>query len=278
MPRVLLLLPTADYRAEDFLAAARRSASRWWSASDRRQTLRSDGRPALGSTCAGPTGPPTRSSSSRATAPLDAVVAVDDGGVVAAAIAARRGSACRHNPPDAVAPARATRLAHAAGARGGRGPPARASPRSPTRRATWPPSGSRPSLKPVGLVGEPRRHPRRRRRAARARPSAGSARSWRRRRRPGGAAARSRSTCPASRSPSRGCCATASSRCSRSSTSPIRSRARTSRRRSTSRRRACRPTRCAAVEAARRDGGAARSGCARGRCTPSCGSTATRCG
>ena len=93
-----------------------------------------------------------------------------------------------------------------------------------------------------------------------------------------GPARSSRSTCRASRSrskASRG--ATTASRCSRCSTSPTRSSGRTSRRRSTSRRRGS-PTRsshgCRTSRRSRRVPSASPTG----RCTPSCASTAPRCG
>ena len=63
MPRALLILPTAGYRTEDFLAAASALDVEVVVATDRRQTIGDAVRIDL----AGPTGRPTRSSSSRAT-------------------------------------------------------------------------------------------------------------------------------------------------------------------------------------------------------------------
>ena len=165
---------------------------------------------------------------------VDAVVAVDDRGVVVAAEAGAR-LGFPHSPPDAVAATRdkpEMRRRLAAGEvpqprfgttrRGGRLPLRREADRAfrqPGRHPLQHPGGARRRPGPDRrILGRPDRS--------------------------------SRSTCPASRSRSRGCCATARSRCSRSSTSPTRSRARTSRRRSTSRRRACRRATLALVAAA----------------------------
>ncbi|HEY8492226.1 MAG TPA: ATP-grasp domain-containing protein [Dehalococcoidia bacterium] len=106
MPRVLLVLPSTTYRASDFLAAARRLGVEVVVASDQRQVLESlvpgrslavdlnDAEAAAGAMAA----------FARAH-PVDAVVAVDDGGTLAAALAAER-LGLPHNPVEAV---RATR-------------------------------------------------------------------------------------------------------------------------------------------------------------------------
>ncbi len=106
MPRILLLLPTSTYRATDFVTAAARVGAEVVIGSERRQAL------------AGPMGdravvvPLAHHDASvdaivalHRRAPLDAVVAVDDQGVVIAASAAQR-LGLRHNPPDAVAATR----------------------------------------------------------------------------------------------------------------------------------------------------------------------------
>ena len=164
--------------------------------------------------------------------PVDAVVAVDDQGVLVAATAAR---AARPPPQPARrgGGAPATRRAMRRALGGGEVPQPRvrgrrrrerlARRRLPVRRE----AGRRcPASQGVIRADDPAAA--RRGRAAGPRRSRATGRSS------------SRSTSPASRSRSRACSATARSRCSRSSTSPTRSTARTSRRRSTSRRRASR--------------------------------------
>jgi biotin carboxylase len=106
MPRVLLLLPTATYRAEDFLSAAAAVGADVVIASDRRQALHG----AMGDRALRvDLHRPERAAAaivelSRSVA-LDAVVAVDDGGVMAAALASER-LGFPHNPPSAVAATR----------------------------------------------------------------------------------------------------------------------------------------------------------------------------
>ncbi len=106
MARVLLLVPTATYRVADFLEAARAlgvdvviggdQAHAWPDLMGRRsvQVPLDDPEAAADAIVA-----------HDAVAPLDAVVAVDDRGAVAAAVAARR-LGLRHNHPDAVAATR----------------------------------------------------------------------------------------------------------------------------------------------------------------------------
>lgn len=106
MPRVLLLLPTATYRAQDFLAAAESLGAEIVVASDRRQALAGlMGDRALRVDLRHPDDAADTIVAAAARTPLDAVVAVDDQGVLVAALAgARLGIA--HNPPEAVAATR----------------------------------------------------------------------------------------------------------------------------------------------------------------------------
>jgi biotin carboxylase len=104
--RVLLLLPTATYRAEDFLAAAAALGVDVVVGSDRRQALQGVmGDHGLRIDLRRPDRAADAIVELAGRTPLDAVVAVDDGGVVAAALAAER-LGLAHNPPGA---ARATR-------------------------------------------------------------------------------------------------------------------------------------------------------------------------
>jgi biotin carboxylase len=106
VPRVLLLLPTATYRAEDFLAAAGAIGAEVVVASDRRQALhRSMGDRALAVDLRRPQRAADAIAELAVRTPLDAVVAVDDGGVVAAALASER-LGLPHNPPAAAAATR----------------------------------------------------------------------------------------------------------------------------------------------------------------------------
>lgn len=106
MPRVLLLLPTATYRAPDFLAAAESLGAEIVVASERRQALAGlMGDRALRVDLRHPDDAADAIVAAAARTPLDAVVAVDDQGVLVAALAgARLGIA--HNPPEAVAATR----------------------------------------------------------------------------------------------------------------------------------------------------------------------------
>jgi biotin carboxylase len=106
MPRVLLLLPTATYRAEDFLAAAETLGAEVVVASDRRQALHGAmGDRALRIDLRRPERAATAIVELAGRVGLDAVVAVDDGGVLAAALASER-LGLAHNPPSAVAATR----------------------------------------------------------------------------------------------------------------------------------------------------------------------------
>lgn len=106
MARILLLLPTSTYRATDFLRAAAEIGAEVVVASERRQALSPlMGHRALMVPLRRPQVAADRIVALAEQAPLDAVVAVDDQGVlVAAEAAARLGLA--HNPPDAVAATR----------------------------------------------------------------------------------------------------------------------------------------------------------------------------
>jgi biotin carboxylase len=106
MPRVLLLLPTATYRAEDFLAAASAVGAEVVVASDRRQALAGAmGDRALRIDLRRPERAADAVVALAGRSPLDAVVAVDDGGVAVAALASER-LGLPHNPPAAVAATR----------------------------------------------------------------------------------------------------------------------------------------------------------------------------
>jgi biotin carboxylase len=120
--RILLLLPSGTYKAPDFLAAAARLDAEVVVASDTAQTLaEAMGDRALVVDPADPDASVTAITTLAGRRPLDAVVAVDDQGVLIAALAAEKlGLAA--NPPDAVARTRnkaAMRTALAAGAAGG---------------------------------------------------------------------------------------------------------------------------------------------------------------
>ncbi|MBA3690723.1 MAG: ATP-grasp domain-containing protein [Actinobacteria bacterium] len=106
MARLLLLLPTATYRAGDFLQAARALGAEVVVASERRQALAGVmGHRALTVNCRNPDEAAGRIARLAARKPLDAVVAVDDEGVLVAALAGQR-LGLAHNPPDAAARSR----------------------------------------------------------------------------------------------------------------------------------------------------------------------------
>jgi biotin carboxylase len=98
MPRVLLVLPATGYRTEDFVAAARALGADVAVASDRGQAIRRTLRVDLAD--------PERAADAivreAGRRPLDAVVAADEAGVMAAAIASQR-LGLRSNPPEATA-------------------------------------------------------------------------------------------------------------------------------------------------------------------------------
>jgi len=106
MARVLLVLPTSTYRAGDFLEAARALGAEVVVASERRQALAGVmGHRALTVNCRNPDEAADRIARLAARRPLDAVVAVDDEGVLVAALAGQR-LGLAHNPPDAAARSR----------------------------------------------------------------------------------------------------------------------------------------------------------------------------
>ena len=106
MPRILLLLPTATYRAAVFIAAAARLGVDVVVGSEHRQALSgSMGDRAVVVPVADIAAAVSAIQALHHRSPLDAVLAVDDQGVMIASAAA----AClgfRHNPPDAVAATR----------------------------------------------------------------------------------------------------------------------------------------------------------------------------
>ena len=105
MSRLLLLLPSATYRARDFLDAAARLDSEVVVASDHRQALAGAlGDRALRVNLGRPQEAAQAIVELAQRASLDAVVAVDEPGVLVAALAAKR-LGLAHNPPEAVAAA-----------------------------------------------------------------------------------------------------------------------------------------------------------------------------
>jgi biotin carboxylase len=107
VPRVALLLPSASYRAPDFVEAARRlgvdvvvvaDAPQTWATAD-------DADRALVVDFARPLAAAATLVEAAGRVPLDAVVAVDEPGVVVAALAGER-LGLAHNPPEAVAATR----------------------------------------------------------------------------------------------------------------------------------------------------------------------------
>ncbi len=106
MPRILLLLPTATYRAADFVTAAARLGVDVVVGSEHRQALAGPmGDRAVVVPLAGGDAALDAIEALHDRTPLDAVLAVDDQGVVVAAAAAQR-LGLRHNPPNAVAATR----------------------------------------------------------------------------------------------------------------------------------------------------------------------------
>ena len=254
VPRVLLILPSATYRAHDFTQAAAALGAELVVASDRRQAMSEFlGDRALVLPLQRPEEAAERVVAHHAQRlPLDAVVAVDDQGVQTAALAAERLGLKTSDPGGRRAHARQGGDARGAGA-GGRaaaGLPAREPRRGRRARREL---GFPVVVKPLSLsasrgvirADDASRPPPRPRSASARSPATPTSRCW-----------SSRSS-PATRSRSRACCAAASSSRSRCSTSPTRSTAPTSRRRSTSRRRASRRRRSSrSIERGRRGRGA----------------------
>jgi biotin carboxylase len=104
--RVLLILPTATYRAPDFLDAAAKLGAEVVVGSEHRQAMsESMGERAITLSLGNPELAADQIEELARRAPLDGIVAVDDGGTRAAAAAAAR-LGLKGNPPDAVARAR----------------------------------------------------------------------------------------------------------------------------------------------------------------------------
>jgi len=105
MPRVLLLVPSATYRAGDFLDAAAALGAEVVIGGEQLSALAdAGGGRALELPLADPEAAAAAIVAHDARTPIDAVVAVDDQGTLAAALAANR-LGLRANPPDAVAAA-----------------------------------------------------------------------------------------------------------------------------------------------------------------------------
>lgn len=103
VPRILLLLPTATYRASDFLAASRALDAEVVVASEQRQTMsKLMGDRALVVDLSRPEAAAEAIVQRAKETPLDAVVGVDEQGVLVAALAAGR-LGLTGNPPEAVA-------------------------------------------------------------------------------------------------------------------------------------------------------------------------------
>ena len=135
MARVLLVLPTATYRASDFLAASRALDAEVVVASERRQAMSGTmGDRALVVDLRRPEAAAEAIVARAQDKPLDAVVGADEQGVLVAALAAAR-LGLAHNPPEAVAATR-DKTAMRAGLRGRRPAPARATG-SPGPTRTW---------------------------------------------------------------------------------------------------------------------------------------------
>ena len=103
MDRVLLILPSATYRAPDFLAAARELGVTVTVASERRAAMSAAmGERALTLRLSDPAVAAEQIAERARETPFAAVVGVDDQGVMAAALGAER-LGLSHNPPEAVA-------------------------------------------------------------------------------------------------------------------------------------------------------------------------------
>ncbi len=103
MPRLLLIFPSATYRAPDFMAAARALGVTVTVASDRRSAMSATmGERALTLRLADPHHAAETIAARAEQTPFAAVMGVDDQGVTVAALAAER-LGLAHNPPVAVA-------------------------------------------------------------------------------------------------------------------------------------------------------------------------------
>ena len=103
MDRLLLILPSATYRAADFIAAARELGVAVTVASERRAAMSATmGSAALTLPLSDPDRAAAAIAAAAAETPFAAIVGVDDQGVMAAALASQS-LGLRHNPPLAVA-------------------------------------------------------------------------------------------------------------------------------------------------------------------------------
>ena len=103
MDRVLLIVPSATYRAPDFLAAARELGVAVTVASERRAAMATAmGERALTLRLSDPARAAEQIAERAQETPFAAIVGVDDQGVMAAALGAER-LGLTHNPPAAVA-------------------------------------------------------------------------------------------------------------------------------------------------------------------------------
>ena len=103
MERLLLVLPSATYRAQDFLSAARDLGVAVTVASERRAAMSAAmGERALTVSLSDPARAAEQIAERARETPFAAIVGVDDQGVMAAALAAER-LGLAHNPPAAVA-------------------------------------------------------------------------------------------------------------------------------------------------------------------------------
>ena len=149
MPRVLLLLPTATYRAPDFLAAAGALGAEVVVGSEQAQTLAGAmGDRALTVPLDDPEAAAEAITELAGRRPLDAVVAVDDQGVLVAALASRR-LGLAHNPPEAVA---RTRDKAAMRAALGLGQAGRSAARQPDSDPIW----EKPTVSSAAVAGSER--------------------------------------------------------------------------------------------------------------------------
>ena len=106
MARVLLLLPTSTYRAPDFVRAAAHLGVEVVVGSEEQQALAADmGDRAIVVPLSDPEAAADVIVALDGRTPIDAVVAVDDQGVLVASVAGER-LGFPHNPPDAVAATR----------------------------------------------------------------------------------------------------------------------------------------------------------------------------
>ncbi len=101
MPRVLLVLPSATYRARDFVAAAAALGVELSIASEEPAPLGLEDR-FVTIDCSDPDASAAALADLAATTPIDAIVATDDSGVVVAAKASQL-IGLPHNPPEAAA-------------------------------------------------------------------------------------------------------------------------------------------------------------------------------